>query len=81
MYIETATPKFVSIERFNDYGKIAKVIVRVDSIDYVEVSLSKVYFLNESSITRVTRESMEALQNALLGLDDKEINAPAIQLS
>ena len=81
MYIETATPKFVSIERFNDYGKIAKVIVRVDSIDYVEVSLSKVYFLNESSITRVTRESIEALQNALLGLDDKEINAPAIQLS
>lgn len=81
MYIETATPKFVSIERFNDYGKIAKVIVRVDSIDYVEVSLSKVYFLNESSITRVTRESMEALQNALSGLDDKEINAPAIQLS
>lgn len=81
MYIETATPKFVSIERFNDYGKIARVIVRVDHIDYVEVSLSKVYFLDKSSITRVTRESMGTLQNVLLGLDDKEINAPAIQLS
>lgn len=81
MYIETATPKFVSIERFNDYGKIARVIVRVDHIDYVEVSLSKVYFLDKSSITRVTRESMDTLQNVLLGLDDKEINAPAIQLS
>ena len=78
MMIQSATPKFVSIERFNDYGKIAKVIVRVDQIDYVDVSLSKVYFLNKSNITRVTRESIEALQNALLGLDDKEINASAI---
>lgn len=81
MMLQGLTPKFVSIERVNDYGKIARVIVRVDHIDYVEVSLSKVYFLDKSSITRVTRESMGSLQNALLGLDDKGINAPAIQLS
>ena len=39
MHIEAATPKFVSIERYNDYGKIAKVIVRVNNIDYVEATL------------------------------------------
>lgn len=72
MYIEAATPKFVSIERHNDYGKIAKVIVRVNTIDYVEATLGKVYFLDKTVVTQITRESMKALEEALVGATRKE---------
>lgn len=67
MMLQELTPKFVSIERFNDYGKIAKVIVRVNSIDYVEATLGKVYFLDKTVVTQITRESMAALEEALVG--------------
>ena len=66
MYIQSI-PRFVSIERFNDYGKIAKVIVRVDNIDYIEATLGKVYFLDKTVVTQITRESMAALEEALVG--------------
>lgn len=71
MYIQSI-PRFVSIERHDDYGKIAKVIVRVNNIDYVEATLGKVYFLDKTVVTRVTRESMKALEEALVGATDKE---------
>lgn len=77
MYIEAATPKFVSIERYNDYGKIAKVIVRVNNIDYVEATLGKVYFLDKTVVTQVTRDSMKALEEALVGTTDKEADKTA----
>lgn len=80
MYIEAATPKFVSIERFNDYGKIAKVIVRVNSIDYVEATLGKVYFLDKTVVTQITRESMTTLEEALVGSNEpKRDESPMIQ--
>lgn len=80
MYIETATPKFVTIERFNDYGKIAKVIVRVNSIDYIEATLRKVYFLDKTVVTQITRESMTALEEALVGSNASKRNeSPEIQ--
>lgn len=66
MYIQSI-PRFVSIERFNDYRKIAKVIARVNSIDYVEATLGKVYFLDKTVVTQITRESMAALEEALVG--------------
>lgn len=66
MYIQSI-PRFVSIERFNDYGKIAKVIVRVDNIDYIEATLGNVYFLDKTVVTQITRESMAALEEALVG--------------
>lgn len=69
MYIQSI-PRFVSIERFNDYGKIAKVIVRVDHIEHVEVSFGIVYLLNETRITNITRESMTALEEALVGSNE-----------
>ena len=79
MYIQSI-PRFVSIERFNDYGKIAKVIVRVNSIDYVEATLGKVYFLDKTVVTQITRESMEALEEALLSSAESKYNeSPMIQ--
>ena len=71
MYIQSI-PRFVSIERFNDYGKIAKVIVRVDNIDYIEATLGKVYFLDKTVVTQITRESMEALEEALVGSNESK---------
>ena len=53
MYIQSI-PRFVSIERFDDCGKIAKVIVRVDNIDYIEATLGKVYFLDKTVVTQIT---------------------------
>lgn len=79
MYIESI-PRFVSIERFNDYGKIAKVIVRVDNIDYIEATLGKVYFLDKTVVTQITRESMTALEEVLVGSNNKETDASPIQL-
>lgn len=76
MYIESI-PRFVSIERFNDYGKIAKVIVRVDNIDYIEATLGKVYFLDKTVVTQITRDSMKALEEALVGTTDKEADKKA----
>lgn len=80
MMLQGPTPKFVSIERFNDYGKIAKVIVRVNSIDYVEATLGKVYFLDKTVVTQITRESMTALEEALVGSNEpKRDESPMIQ--
>lgn len=70
MEIQAATPKFVAIERTNDYGQIKKVIIRVDHIEHVEVSFGIVYLLNETRITNITRESMEALEEALVGSNE-----------
>lgn len=70
MMLQGLTPKFVSIERFNDYGQITKVIIRVDHIEHVEVSFGIVYLLNETRITNITRESMEALEEALVGSNE-----------
>lgn len=79
MYIQSI-PRFVSIERFNDYGKIAKVIVRVDNIDYIEATLGKVYFLDKTVVTQITRESMTALEEALVGSNEpKRDESPVIQ--
>lgn len=79
MYIQSI-PRFVSIERFNDYGKIAKVIVRVDNIDYIEATLGKVYFLDKTVVTQITRESMTALEEALVGSNEPKYNeSPMIQ--
>lgn len=73
-------PRFVSIERFNDYGKIAKAIVRVDNIDYIEATLGKVYFLDKTVVTQITRESMTALEEALVGSNEpKRDESPMIQ--
>lgn len=80
MQLQSVTPKFVSIERFNDYGKIAKVIVRVDNIDYIEATLGKVYFLDKTVVTQITRESMAALEEALVGSNESKCNeSPVIQ--
>lgn len=79
MYIQSI-PRFVSIERFNDYGKIAKVIVRVDNIDYIEATLGKVYFLDKTVVTQITRESMTALEEALVcSNESKRDESPMIQ--
>lgn len=79
MYIQSI-PRFVSIERFNDYGKIAKVIVRVDNVDYIEATLGKVYFLDKTVVTQITRESMTALEEALVGSNEpKRDESPMIQ--
>ena len=79
MYIQSI-PRFVSIERFNDYGKIAKVIVRVDNIEYIEATLGKVYFLDKTVVTQITRESMTALEEALVGSNEpKRDESPMIQ--
>lgn len=79
MYIQSI-PRFVSIERFNDYGKIAKVIIRVDNIDYIEATLGKVYFLDKTVVTQITRESMTALEEALVGSNEpKRDESPMIQ--
>lgn len=79
MYIQSI-PRFVSIERFNDYGKIAKVIVRVDNIDYIEATLGKVYFLDKTVVTQITRESMTSLEEALVGSNEpKRDESPMIQ--
>lgn len=43
------------------------MIVRVNSIDYVEATLGKVYFLDKTVVTQITRESMAALEEALVG--------------
>lgn len=80
MYIEAATPKFVSIERLDDYNRTKRVIIRVDHIEHVEVSFGIVYLLNETRITRITRESMEALEEALVGSNESKRNeSPMIQ--
>lgn len=79
MYIQSI-PRFVSIERFNDYGKSAKVIVRVDNIDYIEATLGKAYFLDKTVVTQITRESMTALEEALVGSNEpKHDESPMIQ--
>lgn len=80
MEIQVATPKFVAIERTNDYGQIKKVIIRVDHIERVEVSFGIVYLLNETRITNITRESMTALEEALVGSNESKSNeSPMIQ--
>ena len=80
MEIQVATPKFVAIERTNDYGQIKKVIIRVDHIEHVEVSFGIVYLLNETRITNITRESMTALEEALVGSNEpKRDESPMIQ--
>lgn len=60
------TPKFVVVERYSNYDEIKRVIIRVDHIEYVEVSSRIVYLLNETKITNITRDSMKALEEALL---------------
>lgn len=80
MMLQGLTPKFVAIERSNDYGQIKKVIIRVDHIEHVEVSFGIVYLLNETRITNITRESMEALEEALLSSAEPKYNeSPMIQ--
>ena len=81
MEIQVATPKFVAIERTNDYGQIKKVIIRVDHIEHIEVSFGIVYLLNETRITNITRESMTALEEVLVGSNNKETDASPIQFS
>lgn len=70
MMLQGLTPKFVAIERTNDYGQIKRVIIRVDHIEHVEVSFRTVYLLNETRITNITRESMTALEEALVGSNE-----------
>ena len=80
MEIQVATPKFVTIERTGDYDDIRKLIVRVDRIDYVEVSNRKVFFLDKTTVTHVTEESMTALEEALVGSNEPKCDAlPKIQ--
>lgn len=80
MMLQGLTPKFVAIERTNDYGQIKKVIIRVDHIEHVEVSFGIVYLLNETRITNITQDSMKALEEALLGSDEPKRNeSPTIQ--
>lgn len=80
MMLQGSTPKFVAIERTNDYGQIKKVIIRVDHIEHVEVSFGIVYLLNETRITNITRESMTALEEALVGSNEsKRDESPMIQ--
>lgn len=80
MEIQVATPKFVAIERTNDYGQIKKVIIRVAHIEHVEVSFGIVYLINETRITNITRESMTALEEALVGSNEpKRDESPMIQ--
>ena len=70
MMLQGLTPKFVAIERSTDQGQIKKVIIRVDHIEHVEVSFRTVYLLNETRITNITRESIEALEEALVGSNE-----------
>lgn len=80
MMLQGLTPKFVAIERTNDYGQIKRVIIRVDHIEHVEVSFRTVYLLNETRITNITRESMTALEEALVGSNESKRNeSPMIQ--
>lgn len=80
MMLQGLTPKFVAIERSNDSGQIKKVIIRVDHIEHVEVSFGIVYLLNETRITNITRESMTALEEALVGSNEsKRDESPMIQ--
>lgn len=80
MMLQGSTPKFVAIERTNDAGRIKRVIIRVDHIEHVEVSFRAVYLLNETRITNITRESMEALEEALVGSNEpKHDELPKIQ--
>lgn len=80
MMLQGSTPKFVSIERLDDYNRTKRVIIRVDHIEHVEVSFGIVYLLNETRITRITRESMEALEEALVGSNESKRNeSPMIQ--
>lgn len=80
MMLQGPTPKFVAIERTNDAGQIKRVIIRVDHIEHVEVSFRTVYLLNETRITNITRESMEALEEALLSSAESKYNeSPMIQ--
>lgn len=80
MMLQGLTPKFVAIERTNDYGQIKRVIIRVDHIEHVEVSFRTVYLLNETRITNITRESMTALEEALVGSNEpKRDESPMIQ--
>ena len=80
MMLQGLTPKFVAIERTNDYGQIKKVIIRVDHIEHVEVSFGIVYLLNETRVTNITRESMTALEEALVGSNEpKRDESPMIQ--
>lgn len=80
MMLQGLTPKFVAIERTNDYGQIKKVIIRVDHIEHIEVSFGIVYLLNETRITNITRESMTALEEALVGSNESKHNeSPMIQ--
>lgn len=80
MMLQGPTPKFVAIERTNDAGQIKRVIIRVDHIEHVEVSFRTVYLLNETRITNITRESMEALEEALLSSAEPKYNeSPMIQ--
>lgn len=80
MMLQGLTSKFVAIERTNDYGQIKKVIIRVDHIEHVEVSFGIVYLLNETRITNITRESMTALEEALVGSNEsKRDESPMIQ--
>lgn len=74
------TPKFVVVERYGNYDDIKRVIIRVDHIEHVEVSFGIVYLLNEKKITNITRNSMKALEEALLGSDESKHNeSPTIQ--
>lgn len=80
MMLQGLTPKFVAIERTNDYGQIKKVIIRVDHIEHVEVSFGIVYLLNETRITNITRESITALEEALVGSNESKCDkSPMIQ--
>lgn len=80
MMLQGLTPKFVAIERTNDYCQIKRVIIRVDHIEHVEVSFRTVYLLNETRITNITRESMTALEEALVGSNESKRNeSPMIQ--
>lgn len=51
------------------------MIVRVNSIDYVEATLGKVYFLDKTVVTQITRESMAALEEALVGSNEPKRDA------
>lgn len=80
MMLQGLTPRFVAIERTNDYGQIKKVIIRVDHIEHVEVSFGIVYLLNETRITNITQDSMKALEEVLLGSNEsKRDESPMIQ--
>ena len=66
MQIQLMKPQFIKVSKSRDYGALTTFVFRVDHIDYINVTTSTIYFLDKTSVTNITRESMERLQSILL---------------